>query len=504
MSLIHVSNLTFAYEGSYENIFEQVSFDIDTSWKLGFTGRNGRGKTTFLKLLAGEYEYGGVISASVSFDYFPFPVEHPETVTRKIVEPILAELGEYEGWRLERELSLLELSESVLDRPFSTLSNGEQTKVLLAALFLRENHFLLIDEPTNHLDMEGRRLVSRYLRGKKGFILVSHDRDFLDGCVDHILSINRSGIEVQKGNFSSWQENRKRRDQFELSENEKRKKEIRQLAEAAKRTERWSDKIEKTKSGKTRAGQAGVKPDKGFIGAQSARMMKRSKALENRQQSAVEEKQKLLKDLETAADLSLSPLHYHGQRLIEVNGLSLFYGERQITEDVSFTVERGERIALTGGNGCGKSSILKLIMGEDIAHSGTVRRGTQMTVSYIPQDTSGLSGGLKDFAYLKGLDESLFKALLRKLDFSRTQFEKDMSEFSAGQKKKVLLAASLCQPAHLYIWDEPLNYIDVLSRMQIEEAISRSQPTMIFVEHDSAFCHRAATKILRLPGCGKR
>jgi lincosamide and streptogramin A transport system ATP-binding/permease protein len=198
MSLIKVTNLTFVYDGNYDNIFENVSFQIDTSWKLGFSGRNGRGKTTFLNLLLGKYEYSGTISANVSFEYFPFHVEHKEYNTIDIVDDIYPD---YEHWQLLRELSLLKVTEDVLYRPFGKLSNGEQTKVLLAALFLKENSFLLIDEPTNHLDLHARKLVSDYLNDKSGFILVSHDRAFLDNCVDHILAINKTNIEIQKGNF---------------------------------------------------------------------------------------------------------------------------------------------------------------------------------------------------------------------------------------------------------------------------------------------------------------
>ena len=200
MSLIQVSNLTFAYDGSYENIFENVSFQIDTNWRLGFTGRNGRGKTTFLNLLLGKYEYRGSISASVDFSYFPFDVQDKRVFAMDVVEQIVPE---YQYWQLAREMNALQLDEEVLYRPFETLSNGEQTKLMLAVLFLRENNFLLIDEPTNHLDIQGREIVSRYLNSKKGFILVSHDRVFLDGCVDHILSINKTNIEVQRGNFST-------------------------------------------------------------------------------------------------------------------------------------------------------------------------------------------------------------------------------------------------------------------------------------------------------------
>jgi len=187
MSLIDVANLTFAYDGSYDNIFENVSFQIDTDWKLGFTGRNGRGKTTFFHLLLGKYEYSGSISASVSFEYFPYEVVDKENTTINVGDSICLN---YFHWELMRELNLLDVSEDVLHRPFYTLSNGEQTKVLLVALFLKENSFLLIDEPTNHLDMKARKLVSNYLKSKQGYILVSHDRAFLDNCIDHILSIN--------------------------------------------------------------------------------------------------------------------------------------------------------------------------------------------------------------------------------------------------------------------------------------------------------------------------
>ena len=200
MSLINVTNLTFAYDGSYENIFENVSFQLDTNWKLGFTGRNGRGKTTFLNLLLGKYEYRGSISTSVAFSYFPYHVTDQSILAIDAVE---AMYPEYEYWRLAREMAKLQLDDAVLYRSYETLSNGEQTKLQLAVLFSKENHFLLIDAPTNHLDIRGRELVSRYLNSKKGFILVSHDRAFLDGCVDHILSINKANIEVCQNNFST-------------------------------------------------------------------------------------------------------------------------------------------------------------------------------------------------------------------------------------------------------------------------------------------------------------
>lgn len=492
MSLIKVTNLTFAYEGSYDNIFENASFQIDTDWKLGFTGRNGRGKTTLLNLLLGKYEYSGNISANVSFEYFPFDIANKGNITAGIISDIFPD---YLHWKLMRELSLLEVSEEVLYRPFNTLSNGEQTKILLAALFLKEKSFLLIDEPTNHLDLNARKIVSDYLNTKSGFILVSHDRSFLDNCVDHILSINKTNIEIQKGNFSSWWENKKRQDSFELAENEKLKKDIHRLSESARRTGSWSQEVEKTKYGTKNSGS---EVDRGYIGHKAAKMMKRSKSIENRQQSAIDEKCKLLKNIENFDNLKIIHLAYHKNQLAELENVSIFYGDTMVCKDINFTIEQGDRIALRGKNGSGKSSIIKLICGEDINYTGIFRKGSQLEISYVSQDTSHLQGNLTGYAMKNNIDESLFKAMLRKLDFSRVQFEKDMSDFSGGQKKKVLIAKSLCERAHLYLWDEPLNFIDVISRMQIEELLLEYSPTILFVEHDSEFCRNIATKIIKL------
>ncbi|QJW45712.1 ABC-F type ribosomal protection protein [bacterium BFN5] len=492
MSLINVTNLTFSYDGSYDNIFENVSFQVDTDWKLGFTGRNGRGKTTFLNLLLGNYEFRGSISAKVNFEYFPFKVTNPEDSTIEVVEHIYPG---YLHWQVMRELSLLQVSEDVLYRPFETLSNGEQTKVLLATLFLKENSFLLIDEPTNHLDVSARKNVSDYLNAKRGFILVSHDRAFLDNCVDHILSINKNNIEIQKGNFSSWWENKKLQDNFELAENEKLCKAITHLTTAAKRTSDWSDKVEKTKFG-TR--DSGVRPDRGYLGHKAAKMMKRSKSIEARRQLAIEDKAKLLKNIEGSERLKISQLHFYTDRLVELENVSIFYGDKMVCERVSFTIEQGERIALWGKNGSGKSSIMKLIYGENVTYTGLFRKASQLKISYVSQDTSYLRGSLTDYAAEHDIDESLFKAILRKLDFTRTQFEKNMADFSGGQRKKVLIAKSLCDKAHLHIWDEPLNFIDVISRLQIEELLLEYSPTILFVEHDTKFCKNIATKIIEL------
>lgn len=523
MSQITVSNLTFCYAGSYDNIFEDVSFQIDTDWKLGFIGRNGKGKTTFLRLLQEvsksakwdskpQYEYRGSISASTVFDYFPYELkrgqeELPAAELFEILRP------DCEFWKVLRELEQLAMEPECMYRPFCTLSYGERTKAMLALLFSQENFFLLIDEPTNHLDADARGVVRDYLRSKKGFILVSHDRELLDACIDHVLVLNRESIQVEKGNFSSWWENKERRDSFEQKENEKHLREIGQLKAAADRAARWADKNEATKIGfdpvKEHDRSIGTRS---YIGAKTKKMQSRVKNLENRIQSEITEKEGLLLDIEKPVDLKLMPLDFHKEIYVCVRDMTLGYGGKQVIRDLRFELRRGERVLLKGANGSGKSSLIRAVLeraGAGIPRTGlseeeesgglelegTLEVPAGLKISYVSQDASRLRGSLEDLARERGLEESLLKALLRQLDLERVQFDKRMEDYSEGQKKKVLLAASLLTSAHLYIWDEPLNFIDIFSRMQLEKLILKYQPTMLLVEHDAVFGERVSTRV---------
>ena len=507
MSQISVNDLTFYYEGSFDNIFEQVSFSIDTNWKLGFIGRNGKGKTTFLNILMGKYHYSGSVSASVRFEYFPYPLTD-EQLNMTASEFIADIKPDCEEWRVICELSQLGEDGDLLYRPFRTLSHGERTKVLLAVLFSGDNDFLLIDEPTNHLDSNARDTVRDYLASKSGFILVSHDRDLLDSCIDHVLVLNRKSIDVQNGNFSDWWENKQRRDKFAAAENEKHKKEIKKLKQAAKRTAEWADKSERTKIGFDPVKEHDrCISTRSFIGAKTKKMQSRVKQMENRISHEIEEKEGLLSDIERVAELKLTPLVHHKNTLVNIRDYSFAYSENEpVLNGITLAVNRGDRIALHGHNGCGKSTLIKRILKNagmeadlgDFTESGTFETASGLVISYINQDTSFLHGSIWDFCEERGLDRTMFGALLRQLDLERGQFTKNMEDFSEGQKKKVLIASSLLTPAHLYIWDEPLNYIDIFSRMQIEKLLTEYEPTMVFVEHDVRFREKIADKIMEM------
>ncbi len=492
MSLISVNNLTFGYDGSLKNIFENVSFNIDTDWKLGLIGRNGKGKTTFLKLLLDKYEYKGTISKNVEFDYFPFEIKNKERMTIEVVNEIAPNV---EDWEIIKELNLLNTDTEILYRNFKLLSGGEQVKILLVSLFLKGNNFLLIDEPTNHLDNETRDSLVVYLKKKKGFILVSHDRNFLDKVVDHIISINNTNIDVQKGNFSSWQENKDRQDNFEMIQNEKLKKDITRLEIASKNTANWSNKVEKSKYNNTNSGSS---VDRGYIGHQSAKMMKKAKAMEKRIEKAITEKSNLLNNVDRNDSLKIIPLENRKNQLIIANDLQIEYNGKYIFNKKSFEINNGDRVAIVGKNGIGKSSILKLIIGKEIKYSGILKVANDLKISYVSQSTENLKGNLNTYAQENKIDESIFKAMLSKMGISNMEFDKNITEMSEGQKKKILIAKSISESANLYIWDEPLNYIDILTRIQIEDAILKYKPTLIFVEHDETFIEKVATKIINL------
>jgi lincosamide and streptogramin A transport system ATP-binding/permease protein len=521
MSTIICRHLTFGYDGSNSNVFSDLNLTIDTNWRTCVAGKNGRGKTTLLQLLHGQLiPHKGSIEYVGSTTYFPSSVADtslPAFIVAKTVsgpyihlekdmERLLnigdetalnhygevqdeyARLGGYQvDAKLSKELNSLGISNDKFDQPYESMSGGEQTRCMLAALFIQKDGFALIDEPTNHLDQEGREQVASYLRSKRGFLLVSHDRTFLDSCIDHVVALNADDVQVQKSFFSQW------RGQFQLgllkqeAQNADLKKEIRSLTESAGER-RWGAAMrEEKKSGAL---------DRGFEGARAARQMKRALSIEKRVDLKIETRKTTLNNIEKQYQIKINQTADRGL-ILTVNKLVIGRG-KPLFHPVSFSVMSGARLAIKGRNGSGKTSLLDLLSGSAIEHSGSVSfgRGLRITRSY--QQPLWKSGSLQKHLAKVGLDQSQFRTIMATLGVRGNPLEQPIENLSLGQVKKIDIARTLITPSDLILWDEPLNYMDIETREQIETAVLRSKPTMVFVEHDESFVGKIATDILNI------
>ncbi|MEE6751268.1 ABC-F family ATP-binding cassette domain-containing protein [Pediococcus acidilactici] len=495
MGIIQIKNLSYSYDQQVTPLFEKVDLEIDARWKLGLIGRNGRGKTTLLKILRGQVPYQGQVNTDLQFNYFPAKIPNPqatlENVLMKITQRDYSNFGE-----VEREMDRIGLPNELLTQPYGELSPGQRIKAQLAAMFANAGAFQLIDEPTNHLDEEGRQRLADYLKRKQGFIVVSHDRDFLNQVIDHVIAIDRAQITSLHGNYTTWATERQRADERERRTKETLQKEVKQLTKAAQQKQNWSKATEREKVGAA---------DKGFVGHKAAKIMKRATMIQARAEAKVADKQRLLKNIEIDAELQLNynpPRLPANASLLTVNQLVVSRGNASLNLPVSFELKNDDRIVLQGPNGVGKSTLIAAILGnQELRTAGTVSLRNGLKVSYLPQAFDELSGDLASFAQAKAVDLQDLLATLRKLGFERELFTQRIEQMSMGQKRKVALARALCEPANLYIWDEPLNYLDVITREQIQQLILRERPAMLIIDHDREFVRQVNTQIVEItPG----
>lgn len=486
MSNISIKNLTFAYPGQVA-LFDNANFELDTSWRLGLLGRNGRGKTTLFKLLQNKLSYTGTINVSVPLAYFPQSLGDQT----QLALYCLQETGNFLEWELKRELKLFGISEDLLWQPFNTLSGGEQTKLMLCALFCQADHFFLLDEPTNHLDLAGRKELVAYLKQKKqGFIVTSHDRTFLNQTIDHTLVIERSQLRLENGDLASYEMQKKRRDSHDIQQNEKTRHELKRLKQAALTKENWASQAERQKQNNSHA-------DKGFIGRRAAKVMKRATALKSRAEEQIKQKEAQLKNLEVSEPLSLNYQPTHKQVLVKAKDFTLAY-EKPLFSPLNFEVKAGEIVVLKGNNGSGKSSLFQALLKSSKAiSSGELSLNTK-NISVVRQDFSANRGTLKEFAQKRDLDYTLLLTLLKKLGFERHTFDVLLENMSLGQQKKVELAASLATPAELYLWDEPLNYLDTYNQDQLLALLQETKPALLVIEHDQNFIDQIADTVVEL------
>lgn len=510
MSKISVKNLTFAYEDEYENVFENATFSMDSEWKVGIVGRNGIGKTTFLKILEGKLPYYGIIEMDCKCEYYPYSIHDLAENTETVILNALGPFAEYEkrmkecleknteqdideyismmskyteigGYdirnRIKAELIEMHINENVLYKKWHILSEGEKTKIKIIILFLKHNDFLLLDEPTNHLDIEGRQILAEYLNKKNGYIVVSHDRFFLNKCIDHVIEIRNNKINIFQGNCDSWLENKKKSDEYYKDVTEYVKNEKDRLIKSANNMRPWL----LTAGDRT-----------------TDKFRRRINALNHRAENMDKITSELVDERDVEGKIKINYEEPQKGEVLRVTSAEFGYDANEpLIKEMSFVLNKGDRIAIIGKNGIGKSTLLNSIIAENPL-KGVVKIKKEIKISRLKQDYSCLRGNIRNFFQEEGVDFSVTYAVLKQLGIKSYIIEKDLSELSEGEKKKTALAVELVRRANIYFWDEPLNYLDIISRRQIEEAILIVKPTMIFVEHDREFIENVATGRLEI------
>ena len=515
MAQIEIKDLTFYYDDFYHPVFEHLTVNLNTDWKMALVGRNGRGKSTLLKLLSGSLEPAfGEIKRSGTVSYFPYLYDAAFTKTMDVVKECIGGLRtlelrlqsyeenfdesyyevlnrylELDGYAMEsricKEVSLMGLSEELLTQEFSTLSGGEQTCMLIIALFLRKDAFVLLDEPTNHLDKGKKERLKAYLKKKKGYIVASHDVAFLDAVTDHILAINKTDISLEQGNYSTWHRNMELREQFELRTKQKLEHEISQLERQSKQTRVWSNIGNKQKY-----------PFAGHFRTNGTRAyMRQAKAAEQQIQDNLSQKKKLLRNIEEERKLNITQEIVEKDCLLAADHVTFCYegGVKPVLKDVTIHIYPGDKIWLRGKNGSGKTTLLKLLAGK--LHCTGIRRIGGISIAYITQEPIWRNGDLK--SYLKE-NYARFKELCMLFDLPPDFERRPLETLSSGELKKVDIARTLAEKHQILFLDEPLNYMDVQFKKQLEAALSDEELTIVFVEHDEEFGWRVANQVVEM------
>ena len=511
---ISVSNLSKEFEVG-KKILDGLTFQVDQGERVGLLGKNGAGKTTVFKILTGELDWDegevhiapgkgvGLISQipvyppeytvedvlQTAFDRLhAMEKEMAELAGRMASDSDPALLKRYDaltaafeaggGYDTQTELNKvcngLEISPDMRGQLFSSLSGGEKTRVNLARLILEDTEILLLDEPTNHLDLRATEWLEEYLDRYKGTVLaISHDRWFLDRVVKRIIEIHDGKAEFYSGNYSFYVVEKEQRYQERLRQYEKEQAKIEQLEKAAEQLRIWAY------SGN----------DKIFKRAQS--MEKRIERIRTTDKPTRERR----------LDIKFGESQFRGDEVLTIKELKKSFDGRVLFDHVNLEVIGGERIALLGDNGTGKSTLLQIILGEETADAGKVRMGPTVKVGYLPQviHFDHPERTLVDtLIYDQDCTASTARNRLAAFKFRGEDVFKPVSALSGGELSRLRLCMLMDAKINLLILDEPTNHLDIQSREWIEEAVEEYEGNLLFVSHDRYFIERFATRIWML------
>ena len=515
---IQVNNLVKSFEVG-KNVLDGLTFQVDQGERVGLLGRNGAGKTTLFKILTGELDYdegtvvvgqGRRVGLISQIPVYPagYTVEDVLRSAFARLESLAEEMralearmaaGESDPAILKRYGALserfeafggydtdvavnkiangLSIPDSQRQQLFDSLSGGEKTRVNLGRLILEDTDILLLDEPTNHLDLHATEWLEEYIRGFRGTVVtISHDRYFLDRTVTRVIEIQDGKAEFYSGNYSFYAVEKERRYQERMKQYEKEQAKIQQLEKAAEQLRLWA-----------------------FMGMDKTyrRAISMEKRIERMRTTAKPTKARKM-------DARFSSAEFHGDEVLGIRNVSKSYGDKKLFENVSLKVEGGERIALIGDNGTGKSTLIKMIVGELYPDEGRIKTGPQVKEAYLPQivhfDHPDWNLVENMMAAKRGLSAQSARNRLAAYDFRGEDVLKPVSVLSGGEQSRLRLCMLMDDEINFLILDEPTNHLDIDSREWIEEAVEAYDGTLLFVSHDRYFINRFATRIWELAG----
>ncbi len=515
---IQVNGLVKSFEVGH-NVLEGLTFQIDQGERVGLLGRNGAGKTTLFRILTGELEpdegqvtlgAGRRMGLISQIPVYPagYTVEDVLRSAFARLESLAKEMeslaermaeGESDPALLRRYGSLSERFEvfggydvdvavnkianglsipaEMRSQLFDSLSGGEKTRVNLGRLILEDTDILLLDEPTNHLDLHATEWLEEYIRGFRGTVVaISHDRYFLDRVVTRVIEIEGGKAEFYSGNYSFYAVEKERRYQERLKQYEKEQAKIQQLEKAAEQLRVWA-----------------------FMGMDKTyrRAVNIERRIERMRTTSRPTKARKM-------DARFSTAEFHGDEVLGVRNLAKAYGGKKLFDGITLKIEGGERIALIGDNGTGKSTLIKMIVGELYPDEGRVKTGPQTRTAYLPQiihfehpDWNLVENMM---AAKRGLSAQSARNRLAAYDFRGEDVFKPVSVLSGGEQSRLRLCMLMDGEINFLILDEPTNHLDIAAREWIEDAVESYDGTLLFVSHDRYFINRFATRVWELAG----
>ena len=510
---IYVKDLVKSFEVG-KNLLDGLTFEVQQGERVGLLGKNGAGKTTVFRILTGEIGYdegtveiaqGKKVGLISQIPRYPqgYTVEDvlrcafrelrniqkkmeqlEQQMAREATDAVLKEYdrlgaryqsgGGYEmDVNVDKICNGLGIPRAMREQDFSMLSGGEKTRVNLARLLLEETDILLLDEPTNHLDMKSVEWLEEYLKKFKGTVLtISHDRYFLDQVVDRIVELRGGKAEYYSGNYSFYVEEKEARYELQLKQYEQEQAKIAQLSYTMERMKGW--------------------------GINNRTLYRRAMSIQSRIER-IEKTERPTKEKTMYA--SFGQKEFHGDEVMVLRDLSMGFEGRTLFSDVNLLVQGGDRIALLGDNGTGKSTFLKLLMKEEKPTGGKIKFGPSVKMAYLPQiihfDHPERSI-LDTMIYEKNYSTHTARNRLGAFLFSGEDVFKPVSALSGGEQSRLRLCMLMDEEINLLILDEPTNHLDIASREWIENAVAGFQGTLLFVSHDRYFIDQFANRVWEL------